>query len=114
MVSPYPPGVPVLVPGERISQAALDYLTSGVRAGMLIPGLFFCEPSAKGSQKNNTSVPNLAATNVMCGSRHLLRSAHRLGCQADRNPGIAAGHWHLADGNPRGRKSARYSSASPN
>lgn len=37
MVSPYPPGVPVLAPGERITQAVVDYLTSGVRAGMLIP-----------------------------------------------------------------------------
>jgi arginine/lysine/ornithine decarboxylase len=37
MVSPYPPGVPVLVPGERINEPSLDYLTSGVRAGMLIP-----------------------------------------------------------------------------
>jgi arginine/lysine/ornithine decarboxylase len=36
-VSPYPPGVPVLAPGERISQEALDYLTTGVAAGMLIP-----------------------------------------------------------------------------
>jgi arginine/lysine/ornithine decarboxylase len=37
MVSPYPPGVPVLAPGERITQEVLDYLTSGVAAGMLIP-----------------------------------------------------------------------------
>jgi arginine/lysine/ornithine decarboxylase len=37
MVSPYPPGVPVLAPGERITQEVLDYLTSGLRAGMLIP-----------------------------------------------------------------------------
>ena len=37
MVSPYPPGVPVLVPGEKINQAVLDHLTTGVRAGMLIP-----------------------------------------------------------------------------
>jgi arginine decarboxylase len=37
MVSPYPPGVPVLAPGERINREALDYLTSGVAAGMLIP-----------------------------------------------------------------------------
>jgi arginine/lysine/ornithine decarboxylase len=37
MVSPYPPGVPVLVPGERINEPTLDYLTSGVQAGMLIP-----------------------------------------------------------------------------
>jgi arginine/lysine/ornithine decarboxylase len=37
MVTPYPPGVPVLAPGERITQEVLDYLTSGIRAGMLIP-----------------------------------------------------------------------------
>src|SRR4051812_31488624 len=37
MVSPYPPGVPVLAPGERITQEVLDYLTTGVAAGMLIP-----------------------------------------------------------------------------
>jgi arginine decarboxylase len=36
MVSPYPPGVPVLAPGELISQEALDYLASGVHAGMFI------------------------------------------------------------------------------
>jgi arginine/lysine/ornithine decarboxylase len=36
-VTPYPPGIPVLLPGERIGQAALDYLLSGVRAGMVIP-----------------------------------------------------------------------------
>jgi arginine/lysine/ornithine decarboxylase len=37
MASPYPPGVPVLAPGERISAEVLDYLTTGVAAGMLIP-----------------------------------------------------------------------------
>jgi arginine decarboxylase len=37
MASPYPPGVPVFAPGEVINQAALDYLTTGVKAGMLIP-----------------------------------------------------------------------------
>jgi len=37
MVTPYPPGVPVLAPGERITQPALDYLRSGIDAGMLIP-----------------------------------------------------------------------------
>jgi arginine decarboxylase len=36
MVTPYPPGVPVLAPGEVITQEALDYLTSGVAAGMFI------------------------------------------------------------------------------
>ena len=37
VVSPYPPGVPVLTPGEVINAEAVDYLRSGVSAGMLIP-----------------------------------------------------------------------------
>jgi arginine decarboxylase len=37
LISPYPPGVPALAPGERITQEVLDYLTTGVAAGMLIP-----------------------------------------------------------------------------
>ena len=36
-VTPYPPGIPFLLPGERKSQRALDYLRSGVTAGMQIP-----------------------------------------------------------------------------
>lgn len=36
MATPYPPGVPLL-PGERINQAAVDYLRSGVEAGMVLP-----------------------------------------------------------------------------
>ncbi|UGY94388.1 aminotransferase class I/II-fold pyridoxal phosphate-dependent enzyme [Streptomyces gobiensis] len=35
--SPCPPGLPVLVPGERISRETVDYLTSGVQAGMYVP-----------------------------------------------------------------------------
>ncbi|WP_432544347.1 aminotransferase class I/II-fold pyridoxal phosphate-dependent enzyme [Kineococcus sp. SYSU DK002] len=37
VVSPYPPGVPVLTPGEVVSAEAVDYLRSGVAAGMLVP-----------------------------------------------------------------------------
>jgi arginine decarboxylase len=37
MVSPYPPGVPVIAPGERITQEVLDYLTDVKRAGALLP-----------------------------------------------------------------------------
>jgi len=36
-VTPYPPGIPTLVPGERINQAVVDYLRSGLAAGMVIP-----------------------------------------------------------------------------
>jgi arginine/lysine/ornithine decarboxylase len=37
LISPYPPGVPAIAPGEVITQEVLDYLASGVKAGMLIP-----------------------------------------------------------------------------
>ncbi|GIG28538.1 aminotransferase class I/II-fold pyridoxal phosphate-dependent enzyme [Cellulomonas marina] len=36
-ISPYPPGVPVLAPGERITAEIVDYLRTGVEAGMLLP-----------------------------------------------------------------------------
>ncbi|WP_027862298.1 aminotransferase class I/II-fold pyridoxal phosphate-dependent enzyme [Marmoricola sp. URHB0036] len=36
-ITPYPPGIPALLPGERIGQAVLDYLVSGRRAGMFLP-----------------------------------------------------------------------------
>ncbi|MFI9346349.1 aminotransferase class I/II-fold pyridoxal phosphate-dependent enzyme [Streptomyces sp. NPDC052773] len=36
-ITPYPPGVPVVCPGEVITAEVLDYLRSGVEHGMLIP-----------------------------------------------------------------------------
>ncbi len=36
-ITPYPPGIPVVVPGERINQAVVDYLLSGLEAGMVLP-----------------------------------------------------------------------------
>lgn len=37
MISPYPPGVPAIAPGEVITDAVLDHLRSGVEHGVLIP-----------------------------------------------------------------------------
>ncbi|MFF7361619.1 aminotransferase class I/II-fold pyridoxal phosphate-dependent enzyme [Streptomyces sp. NPDC008125] len=37
MLTPYPPGVPAVLPGEVLDQAVVDYLRGGARAGMLIP-----------------------------------------------------------------------------
>ncbi|MCI2240005.1 hypothetical protein MO973_36375 [Paenibacillus sp. TRM 82003] len=37
LFSPYPPGVPVLAPGEVVDQQVVDYLTTGAAAGMLVP-----------------------------------------------------------------------------
>jgi arginine decarboxylase len=36
-ITPYPPGIPALLPGEVIVSDIVDYLTSGVAAGMVIP-----------------------------------------------------------------------------
>ncbi|MFG1792603.1 aminotransferase class I/II-fold pyridoxal phosphate-dependent enzyme [Nocardia sp. NPDC049149] len=36
-VTPYPPGIPVLVPGERINEAVIEYLLTGHAAGMNVP-----------------------------------------------------------------------------
>jgi arginine/lysine/ornithine decarboxylase len=36
-ITPYPPGVPAVTPGEVITQEVVDYLVSGVKAGMLLP-----------------------------------------------------------------------------
>lgn len=36
-ITPYPPGVPAVLPGERINAGVLEYLTSGVAAGMVLP-----------------------------------------------------------------------------
>jgi arginine decarboxylase len=36
-ITPYPPGIPVVLPGERINQEVIDYLLSGLEAGMTLP-----------------------------------------------------------------------------
>ncbi len=37
MITPYPPGAPAVLPGEVITSAVLDYLRSGLAAGMALP-----------------------------------------------------------------------------
>jgi lysine decarboxylase len=37
LATPYPPGVPVLLPGNLITAEAVDYLRSGLAAGMQLP-----------------------------------------------------------------------------
>jgi arginine decarboxylase len=37
LVTPYPPGIPVALPGERLTDPVLRYLRSGIDAGMNIP-----------------------------------------------------------------------------
>ncbi|WP_046733339.1 aminotransferase class I/II-fold pyridoxal phosphate-dependent enzyme [Streptomyces humi] len=37
MITPYPPGIPAVLPGERLTEPVLRYLTTGVAAGMNLP-----------------------------------------------------------------------------
>lgn len=37
MLTPYPPGIPAALPGERLTSEVLHYLRSGVEAGMVVP-----------------------------------------------------------------------------
>jgi arginine/lysine/ornithine decarboxylase len=37
MITPYPPGVPAVLPGEMITEPVVEYLRSGLAAGMEIP-----------------------------------------------------------------------------
>src|SRR5215218_742206 len=38
-VSPYPPGVPVLVPGQRVHERHIEFLQKGLEAGMFVEGV---------------------------------------------------------------------------
>ncbi|MEV4267774.1 hypothetical protein [Kribbella sp. NPDC049584] len=44
-VTPYPPGIPAILPGERITPGVVDYLRSGVEATMVVPDA--ADPSVK-------------------------------------------------------------------
>ncbi|MDX3095551.1 ornithine decarboxylase [Streptomyces sp. ME19-03-3] len=37
MLTPYPPGIPAALPGERLNREVLDYLRTGVEAAMVVP-----------------------------------------------------------------------------
>jgi arginine decarboxylase len=37
LITPYPPGIPVLAPGERVTEPIVSYLRRGLEAGMSIP-----------------------------------------------------------------------------
>jgi arginine/lysine/ornithine decarboxylase len=36
-ITPYPPGIPAVLPGERINREVINYLRSGLEAGMVLP-----------------------------------------------------------------------------
>lgn len=36
-ITPYPPGIPVVVPGERLNDAVIEFLRTGLHAGMPLP-----------------------------------------------------------------------------
>jgi arginine decarboxylase len=38
LVCPYPPGIPVLMPGERVTGGAIDYLRGVIASGGYVSG----------------------------------------------------------------------------
>jgi lysine decarboxylase len=36
-ITPYPPGIPAILPGERINARVVEYLRTGAEAGMVLP-----------------------------------------------------------------------------
>lgn len=44
-ITPYPPGIPAVVPGEELSAGVIEYLRTGLEAGMTLPDPF--DPSLK-------------------------------------------------------------------
>lgn len=38
-ITPYPPGIPLVAPGERLTQDVIDYVRAGIEAGMYVSGL---------------------------------------------------------------------------
>lgn len=39
MIVPYPPGIPLVLPGERLTEAWIDYITNVIRAGGRVRGI---------------------------------------------------------------------------
>jgi lysine decarboxylase len=37
MITPYPPGIPAVLPGELLTEPVLEYLRTGLAAGMNLP-----------------------------------------------------------------------------
>jgi arginine/lysine/ornithine decarboxylase len=38
MICPYPPGIPITAPGERLTQTVVDYLEGLAAAGVMVEG----------------------------------------------------------------------------
>jgi arginine decarboxylase len=39
MICPYPPGIPIIVPGERFIPAIIEYAKRGSAAGLFVEGV---------------------------------------------------------------------------
>jgi hypothetical protein len=108
-ITPYPPGIPVIVPGERITAELLKYLRSGLAAGMQLP-----DPADPSLQTIRVVAPHLilATADGGEGLRHSRGDA--AGVKPGTSPARARArpleptHWGWSSGHPPpGRTSAR-------
>jgi arginine decarboxylase len=59
-ITPYPPGIPAVVPGERLDTAVIEYLRTGIEAGMNVPDP--ADPSLKEFRGRLRSVADSRST----------------------------------------------------
>lgn len=90
MLTPYPPGIPVAVPGERLTADVLDYLHTGIDTGMVMPDAadprldsvrVATDPPCSGTgarpPRAPSSLSRLAAVPRRCAERRKPRSRSR-------------------------------------
>lgn len=60
-ITVYPPGIPALVPGEKITKEAVAFIESHIRAGLTVEGLAAEEPAAERLTAEEPAADGLAA-----------------------------------------------------
>lgn len=60
-ITVYPPGIPALVPGEKITKEAVAFIESHIRAGLTVEGLAAEEPAAENLAAKEPAADGLAA-----------------------------------------------------
>jgi hypothetical protein len=87
MATPYPPGIPAFLPGERLNQTVIDYLRSGLEMGMNLPDV------------TNASWIRSASANCRALTNSIMRARTSV-------PGDGRGHPGRCPSTPRVRQAA--------
>lgn len=66
-ITPYPPGIPVIIPAERVTAELLDYLRNGVNAGMQLPDAAIPRSTRSGLSARTVRAPGTSAECLVSG-----------------------------------------------